>query len=46
MAAMRLVQECTLSLDEDVNKTLKSWRVPENDLMVAVFIKFATHLWV
>lgn len=36
MAAMRLVQEGTLDLDEDVNEKLKSWKVPENELMPAV----------
>jgi CubicO group peptidase (beta-lactamase class C family) len=30
MAAMRLVQEGKLSLDEDVNRRLKSWKVPES----------------
>lgn len=29
--AMYLVQQGKLSLDEDVNKTLKSWKVPENE---------------
>lgn len=31
MAAMRLVQQGLLSLDEDVNAKLKTWKVPEND---------------
>lgn len=31
MAALRLVQEGKLDLDEDVNKKLVSWKVPEND---------------
>lgn len=30
LAALRLVQEGTLDLDEDVNRKLKSWKVPEN----------------
>ena len=30
-AAMYLVQQGKLSLDEDVNQKLKSWKVPEND---------------
>ncbi|WP_231889928.1 serine hydrolase domain-containing protein [Bacillus sp. SJS] len=30
MLAMRLVSEDVLSLDEDVNRRLKSWRVPAN----------------
>jgi CubicO group peptidase (beta-lactamase class C family) len=32
MAALGLVQEGRLALDEDVNAKLKSWKVPENDL--------------
>lgn len=32
MAAMRLVQDGKLNLDEDVNARLKSWRVPDNAL--------------
>lgn len=31
MAVLRLVQENKLNLDEDVNKKLVSWKVPEND---------------
>jgi len=31
MAALRLVQQGKLSLDEDVNKKLRSWKVAEND---------------
>jgi CubicO group peptidase (beta-lactamase class C family) len=31
MGALRLVEEGKLSLDEDVNKSLTSWKVPEND---------------
>jgi CubicO group peptidase (beta-lactamase class C family) len=31
MAAMRFVQDNKLSLDEDVNLRLKSWRVPNNE---------------
>ncbi|MGJ5632116.1 serine hydrolase domain-containing protein [Nostoc sp. CALU 1950] len=31
MAMLRLVQENKLNLDEDVNKKLISWKVPEND---------------
>lgn len=31
MAVLRLVQEGKLNLDEDVNKKLVSWKVPEND---------------
>lgn len=31
MAALRLVQEGKLKLDEDVNQELKSWKVPENE---------------
>lgn len=30
-AALRLVQEGKLSLDEDVNQRLKTWKVPENE---------------
>jgi CubicO group peptidase (beta-lactamase class C family) len=30
MAALKLVEEGKLSLDEDVNAKLKSWKVPEN----------------
>lgn len=30
LAALRLVQEGTLELDEDVNRRLTSWKVPEN----------------
>lgn len=32
LAAMRLVDEGRLSLDEDVNRKLASWKVPANDL--------------
>src|SRR5580698_774311 len=32
---LRLVQEGKLSLDEDVNSKLKSWKVPENRLTAA-----------
>lgn len=32
LAALRLVQEGRLQLDEDVNAKLVSWHVPENDL--------------
>ena len=31
MAALRLVEQRKLALDSDVNKSLKSWRIPEND---------------
>ena len=31
MGALRLVEQGTLSLDEDVNAKLKSWKVPENE---------------
>ncbi len=31
MAVLRLVQQGTLNLDEDVNKKLVSWKVPENE---------------
>ena len=31
VGALRLVQEGKLSLDEDVNRKLKGWRVPENE---------------
>ena len=31
LAALRLVQEGKLNLDEDVNVKLKGWRVPDND---------------
>lgn len=31
MAALRLVQEGRLDLDEDVNSKLSSWKVPENE---------------
>jgi len=31
MAALALVQQGRLSLDDDVNLSLKSWRVPDND---------------
>ena len=31
MGALRLVQEGKLALDEDVNKKLSSWKVPDND---------------
>ncbi|HZS08089.1 MAG TPA: serine hydrolase [Blastocatellia bacterium] len=31
MAALRLVEEGRLSLDEDVNQRLKSWKVPDNE---------------
>lgn len=31
LGALRLVKEGKLSLDEDVNAKLKTWRVPEND---------------
>jgi CubicO group peptidase (beta-lactamase class C family) len=31
MAALRLVQEGRLALDEDVNSKLTSWKVPENE---------------
>ena len=32
LAALRLVQDRKLSLDEDVNMKLTEWKVPENDL--------------
>jgi CubicO group peptidase (beta-lactamase class C family) len=32
LAALRLVEEGRLSLDEDVNRSLKQWQVPENKL--------------
>jgi CubicO group peptidase (beta-lactamase class C family) len=32
MAALRLVQEGRLALDEDVNTRLRSWKVPANEL--------------
>ena len=32
MAALRLVREGRFSLDDDVNKLLKTWHVPESDL--------------
>lgn len=32
LAAMRLVQDGTLALDDDANKHLRSWRVPESAL--------------
>ncbi|MEP7274190.1 MAG: serine hydrolase [Acidobacteriota bacterium] len=32
LAALRLVEQGKLSLDEDVNLKLKTWRVPENEL--------------
>jgi CubicO group peptidase (beta-lactamase class C family) len=31
MAALRLVEQGKLRLDEDVNKKLRSWKVPENE---------------
>jgi CubicO group peptidase (beta-lactamase class C family) len=31
MAAMKFVQDGRISLDDDVNKLLKSWRVPESE---------------
>jgi CubicO group peptidase (beta-lactamase class C family) len=31
MAVLRLVQKNRLNLDEDVNKKLVSWKVPENE---------------
>jgi CubicO group peptidase (beta-lactamase class C family) len=31
LAALRLVQDGTLSLDEDVNAKLRTWKVPENE---------------
>lgn len=31
MAALKLVEEGKLSLDEDVNGKLKSWKIPENE---------------
>ncbi len=31
LAVMQFVQKGTLNLDEDVNRTLRSWRVPENE---------------
>jgi len=31
LAALRLVEEGKLSLDDDVNRSLKHWRVPTND---------------
>ncbi len=31
LAALKLVQQGELDLDTDVNKTLKSWHLPEND---------------
>src|SRR6266851_5244466 len=31
LAALKLVEEGKLSLDEDVNRKLKSWKVPENE---------------
>lgn len=34
LAALRLVQEGKLDLDEDVNLKLTSWKVPENDFTI------------
>jgi CubicO group peptidase (beta-lactamase class C family) len=31
MGVMKLVEQGTLSLDQDVNATLKTWKVPENE---------------
>jgi len=31
LAALRLVQDGKLSLDDDVNSKLRSWTVPENE---------------
>jgi hypothetical protein len=31
LGALRLVKEGKLSLDEDVNAKLRTWRVPENE---------------
>jgi CubicO group peptidase (beta-lactamase class C family) len=35
MGAMKLVEQGTLSLDQDVNATLKTWKVPENEFTKA-----------
>ena len=35
VAAMKLVEQGKLSLDEDVNAKLKSWKVPENEFTIA-----------
>lgn len=35
MAALRLVQQGKLNLDEDVNRKLTSWKLPENEFMSA-----------
>jgi len=35
LAALRLVEQGKLALDEDVNAKLKSWKVPENDFTKA-----------
>ena len=34
LAALRLVQDGKLSLDEDVNVKLRTWKVPENNFTV------------
>ena len=31
LGALRLIEDGQLSLDEDVNRWLKEWKVPEND---------------
>jgi len=31
LAALRLVEQGKLDLDEDVNQKLKTWKVPENE---------------
>jgi CubicO group peptidase (beta-lactamase class C family) len=35
LAAMRLVEQGVLSLDQDVNARLTSWKIPENEFMSA-----------
>jgi CubicO group peptidase (beta-lactamase class C family) len=44
MAFLTMVQQGRVSLDDDVNKTLKSWKVPQSDLTIATPVTFRSLL--
>ena len=44
MGFLTMVQQDRVSLDDDVNKTLKSWKVPQSDLTIATPVTFRSLL--